>query len=63
MYLEIIDLPTRPGIPTLQRGPAPGTISFAVSFAAYIEKVTGTCPLCGHGDDAKVSDGEENEID
>jgi hypothetical protein len=34
-----------------------------VSLAASIEKVTGTCPLCGHDDNAEVSDDEEDEID
>jgi hypothetical protein len=62
-YPETIDLPTPPGIPTPRRAPVPGPTSFAVSFAAYIEKVTGTCPLCGHDDDAEVSDNEEDEID
>jgi hypothetical protein len=63
MYPERIDLPTRPGIPTRQRSPVPGLTSFAVSFAAYIKKVTGTYPLCGHDNDAEVSDNEEDEID
>jgi hypothetical protein len=63
MYLETIDFPTRPGIPTGRRAPVPGPTSFAVSLAAYIEKVTGTWPLCGHDDDAEVSDEEEDEID
>jgi hypothetical protein len=63
MYLETIDLPTRPGIPTRRRAPVPGPTSFAVSPAAYIEKVTGTCPLYGHDDDAEASDDEEDEID
>jgi hypothetical protein len=40
MYLETIDFPTRPGMPTCRRGPVPGPLSFAVSPAAYIEKVT-----------------------
>jgi hypothetical protein len=63
MYPETIDLPTRPGIPTRRRAPVPGPTSFAVSLAAYIEKVIGTCPLYGHDDDAEVSDDEEDEID
>jgi hypothetical protein len=62
MYPETIDLPTRPGIPTRRRAPVPGPTSFAVSLAACIEKVTGTCPLCGHDDDAEVKDDEENEV-
>jgi hypothetical protein len=40
MYLETIDLPTRPRIPTCRRATVPGPTSFAVSLAAYIEKVT-----------------------
>jgi hypothetical protein len=63
MYPEIINLPTRPGIPTRRRGPVPGPTSFAVSLAAYIEKVPGTCPLCGHDNDTELSDDEEDEID
>jgi hypothetical protein len=63
MCLETIDLPTRPGIPTPQQAPVPRPTSFAVSLAAYIEKITGTCPLCGHDYDAEVSDDEEDEID
>jgi hypothetical protein len=63
MYPETIDLPTRPGIPTRRRAPVPGPTSFAVSLAAYIEKVTGTCLLCGHDDDAEVNDDEEDEVD
>jgi hypothetical protein len=63
MYPETIDLPTRPGIPTRRRAPLPGPISFVVSLAAYIEKVTETCPLCGHDDDAETSGDEEDEID
>jgi hypothetical protein len=54
IYPETIELPTRPRIPTRQRAPGPGPTSFAVSLAAYIEKVTGTCPLCGHDDGAEV---------
>jgi hypothetical protein len=42
MYPETINLPTRPGILTRRRAPVPGLTSFAVSLAAYIEKVTGT---------------------
>jgi hypothetical protein len=57
MYRETLNLPTRPGIPT--RRPT----SFAVNLAACIEKVTGTCHLCGHDDDAEVSDDEEDEVD
>jgi hypothetical protein len=63
MYPETIDLPALPGIPTRRRAPVPGPTSFAVSRAAYIRKVTGTCPLCGHDDDTEVSDDEEDEID
>jgi hypothetical protein len=63
MYPEIIDLPTRPEISTCRQAPVPGPTSFAVSRAACTEKVTGTCPLCGHDDDAGVSDDEEDEID
>jgi hypothetical protein len=63
MYPETIDLPTRPGIPTRPRAPVPGPTSFAASLAAYIEKVTGTCPLCGHDDDPELSDDEEDETD
>jgi hypothetical protein len=63
MYPESIDLPTRPGIPTRRQAPVPGPTSFAVCLAAYIEKVTGTCPLCDHDDDAEVSDDDEEEID
>jgi hypothetical protein len=62
MYPETIDLPTRPEIPTRRRAPVPGPTSFAVSLAGCIKKVTGTCPLCGHDDDAEVSDNEEDEI-
>jgi hypothetical protein len=40
MYPETIDLPTRPGILASRRAPVPGPISFAVSLAVYIEKVT-----------------------
>jgi hypothetical protein len=36
---------------------------FAISLAAYIEKVTGICHLCGHNEDAEVSEEEEEEID
>jgi hypothetical protein len=39
MYPGTIDLPTRPGIPTHRGAPVPGPTSFAVSLAAYIEKV------------------------
>jgi hypothetical protein len=63
MYPKTIDLPTWLGIPTRRRAPVPGPTSFVVSLAAHIEKVTGTCPLCGHDDDVKVSDDEEDEID
>jgi hypothetical protein len=63
MHSEVIDLPTRPGILTRRWAPVPRPTSFAVSLAAYIEKVTGICPLCGHDDDAEVSDDEEDEID
>jgi hypothetical protein len=28
-----------------------------------IEKVTGTCPLCGHDEDAEANDDEEEGID
>jgi hypothetical protein len=63
MYPETIDLPTRPGIPTRRRDPVSRLTSFAVSLAAYIEKVTGTYPLYGHDNDAEVSDDEEDEID
>jgi hypothetical protein len=63
MCPERIDLQTRPGIPTRRGAPFPGPTSFAVSLAAYIEKVTGTCHLCGYDDDAEVSDDEEDEID
>jgi hypothetical protein len=63
IYLETINLPTRPRIPTRRRAPVPGPTSFAGSLAAYIEKVTGSCPLCGSDDDAEVSDDEEDEID
>jgi hypothetical protein len=45
-----------------RRAPVPGPTSFTVSLAAYIEKVAGTCPLCGHDDDAEVSDDEEDEL-
>jgi hypothetical protein len=40
MYPETIDLPIRPGIPARRRATVPGPTSFAVSLAAYIEKVT-----------------------
>jgi hypothetical protein len=63
MYRETIDLPTRPGIPTRRRAPVPGPTSFVVSLAAYIEKITETCHLCGRDDDVEVSDDEEDEID
>jgi hypothetical protein len=63
MYPETINLSTQPGIPTRRRAPVPGPTSFAVILAAYIEKVTGTFPLCGHDDDAEVSDDEEDQID
>jgi hypothetical protein len=62
-YPETIDLPTRPGIPTRRRAPVPGTTSFAASLTAYIKKVIRTCPLCGHDNDADVSDDEQDEID
>jgi hypothetical protein len=62
MSPEIIDLPLRPGIPTRGRAPVPGPTSFGVNLAAYIEKVTGTYPLCGHNNDAEVSDDKEDEI-
>jgi hypothetical protein len=63
IYLETIDLPTRPGIPTRRRAPVPGPTSFAVSLAAYIEKVTRTYPLCGRDDDGEANDDEEDEIE
>jgi hypothetical protein len=63
MYPKTIDLPTRPGIRTRQRAPVPGSTSFADSLTAYIENVTGTCPICGYDDDAEASDDEDDEID
>jgi hypothetical protein len=63
MYPETIDLATRPGIPTRRRAPVPGPTSLVASLATYTEKVTRSCPLCGHDDDAEVSNGEEDEID
>jgi hypothetical protein len=62
IYPETVNLSTWPGISTRRRAPFPGPTSFAVGLAAYIEKVTGTCPLCGRDDDAEVSDDEEDEI-
>jgi hypothetical protein len=57
--LERIDLPNPPGTPIRRGVPVPGPTALAISVAAYIEKVTGTCPLCGHDEDAEVSDDEE----
>jgi hypothetical protein len=63
VHSETIDLSTRPGMRTHRRAPIPGPMSFAISLAAYIEKVTGTCPFYCHDKDAEVSDDEEEEID
>jgi hypothetical protein len=63
MYPETVGLPSRPGTQQLQRVPIPGPPSFAISLAEYIEKVTGTCPLRGHEENAELSDDEEEEID
>jgi hypothetical protein len=53
MYLAIIDPPNGP------RQFIPGRTVFAISLAADIEKVTGSCPPCGDDKDAEVSDDEE----
>jgi hypothetical protein len=63
MHPEAIDLPTRPGMQMCQRAPIPGPTPFTINLAAYIEKITEACPLCGHDEDAEVSDNEEEEID
>jgi hypothetical protein len=48
MNSETTDVPTRPGPRTRRRASILNQTSFAISLAAYIEKVTGTCPLCGY---------------
>jgi hypothetical protein len=63
MHLEAINLPTRPGTQTRRRAAIPQPTSFAIRLAAYTEKGRGTCPLCGHDEDAEVSDREKEEID
>jgi hypothetical protein len=63
IHPETIDLPTRPGTQTRRRAPTAGPTSCAISLAAYLEKVTGTCLLCGHNEDAEVNDNEKEEID
>jgi hypothetical protein len=34
---------------------------FAISLAAYIQTVTGTCLLCGHEEEERVSNEEESD--
>jgi hypothetical protein len=63
MHPERIDLPKRPGTPTRRRVPVPGPTVFAISIAADVEKVTGTCPLCRHDADSEANDDEEEESD
>jgi hypothetical protein len=44
-----------------KRTPSPKPSEFATSLAAYIQRGTGTCPLCGHEEEGQVSnEGESN---
>jgi hypothetical protein len=49
-----------------KRTPTPKPSEFAIGFAAYIQTVTGTCPLCGHEEEEQVSkeaESDSNETD
>jgi hypothetical protein len=59
MDAERIALPESATDPTRRRVPFLVLTAFVISLAAYTEKVTGTCPLCAHGEDVEVSDEEE----
>jgi hypothetical protein len=39
----------------------PKPSELAISLSAYIQTVTGTCPLCGHGEKEQVSNKGEND--
>jgi hypothetical protein len=43
-----------------RRDQIPGPIEFAVSLRAYIDNVSGTCPLCGHSEEEESSDDAES---
>jgi hypothetical protein len=45
------------------RKPAPTSkpSEFTISLVAYIQTVTGTCPLCGHEEEEQVSNEEESD--
>jgi hypothetical protein len=44
-----------------KRAPTPKPSEFAISLAAYIQTITGTCPPCAHDEDEQVSNEEESD--
>jgi hypothetical protein len=44
-----------------KREPIPRLSEFAISSAAYNQATAGTCPLCSHSEEEKVSKGEESD--
>jgi hypothetical protein len=50
--------PTEAAVP-LDRAPIPKPTEFAGSLKAYVDKLTRTCPLCGHSEGQK----EEKEAE
>jgi hypothetical protein len=41
--------------------PTPKPSDLAISLAAYIQAITGTCPLCGQGEEEQASSEEESD--
>jgi hypothetical protein len=46
-----------------RRARIPAPLEFAVSLKAYVDKVSGTCPLCGHSGQAELTGDEERRKD
>jgi hypothetical protein len=44
-----------------RRAPIPRSDGFAVSFKAYVDKVSSICPFCGHTEKADEEDNEQTD--
>jgi hypothetical protein len=45
--------------PVRRRARIPGPVEFAVNLKAYVDKVGGVCPLCGHKDQVEATEDEQ----
>jgi hypothetical protein len=55
------EVPLPAGRARYPRAPIPRPTEFAVNLKVYVDKVAGTCPLCGHTEIEKEDEQEESD--